>query len=144
MSKLIHGLMFAACAAFAIHGSAFAQVREVTQQPTSQPTTLSLPSTLWDAFAISRSAKVFELDGQSNDLAARGQTRSYCGQATGSRCRAIAVPDNYAVAGILCNDGNGHVGGYLGGSQKGSELVSAWNKAADDNYVASSDLHGSL
>jgi acyl CoA:acetate/3-ketoacid CoA transferase len=58
MSKLIHGLMFAACAAFAIHGSAFAQVREVTQQPTSQPTTLSLPSTLWDAFAISRSGKV--------------------------------------------------------------------------------------
>jgi hypothetical protein len=40
---LIRHLMVAACAAFATHGSAFAQVREVTpQEQVSQPTTLSL------------------------------------------------------------------------------------------------------
>jgi hypothetical protein len=122
-----------------INSSAFAQdvPKEVTQRRASQPTMLSLPPTAWNAFAISRDGRIWELDNQNQELTARGQTRRYCEQATGSHCRAIAVPDNYSVAGILCDDRNGTVGGYLAGSQYGNEVTIAVQKSGDDGFSAS-------
>jgi hypothetical protein len=135
---LIRPLMLAACAALATHGSAFAQVREVTPQPSaSRPTMPNLPATVWDAFAISRKGRLFEQDNQSDELTARGQTRRACEQATGSRCRAIAVPHNYTAGAIWCDNGNGKVGGYLGGSSMGYQFDVAMQKSADDDYAPS-------
>lgn len=132
--RSIRYLLLAACGAFATHASAYAQVKEITPQWASRPTMPNLPPTSWDAFAISRDGRIFEQDGQSNDMAARGQTRKHCEQATGSHCRAIVVPHNYTVEAIWCDNGHGKAGGYLAGSQWGAEFDLAINKSADDEF----------
>ena len=134
MFKLVRCLILAACAAFATHASANAQVKEITPQWASRPTMPNLPPTSWDAFAIPRDGRIFELDGQSNDMTARGQTRKQCEQATGSHCRAVVVPHNYIVEAIWCDDGRGKAGGYLAGSQYGAEFDLAINKSAEDGF----------
>ena len=135
--RLIRYLLLAACGAFATHASAYAQVaatQEITPQWTSRPTLPNLPPTSWDAFAISRNGRIFQKVGQPKDLAARGQTRRDCEQATGSHCRAIVVPHNYTVEAIWCDNRHGKAGGYLAGSQWGEEFRGAIDKSADDGF----------
>ena len=133
---MIRYLMLAACAALGINSSASAY--EDKPQPPPGQISPSLPPTSWDGFAISRDGRrVFRQDSQSEELVARGQARRECEQATGTHCRAIADPDNWGVAGILCNDGNGKVEAYLGGSQYGLEQTVAEQHSSDDFWPPS-------
>jgi hypothetical protein len=97
------------------------------------------PSTVWDAYAISRNGRAFMLDRKDtplrkNEMAARSKARFECENTSGYSCEAIATPSSWALPAFVHCVQRGKRHSFVAGSADDRAMDNAFGKAADAGF----------
>jgi hypothetical protein len=100
----------------------------------SQRTEPTDRSTVWKGAAVSRDGRSFTLL-RNDELEARRDAKFVCEQASGSSCRAIAVPNWWDLSTAECAGRGKLKDAFVGGSAMGEEESVALRKAVTAGFA---------